>query len=547
MVKKNKLLIETLPDILLVGILSLVFIFFAFFYKYHLFYIEQMQLFLFTKDQFLNYIQKPAFLASYLGDFLTQFYYLTGGGALIITSCLALLWWILYKLLNGLMSSKWMFILPSSIIILISLLHLDINYPLASTIAAIISVLFSLGYTFIQKNWLRLSLGITSVPVLYTISGGYFIVFVLIVIFYELKIKKIQPISKFAYLLILSGITALLPVALRSHYYLTKSEAFTYPNIHKINPFPNFYLEKILSLDCEWYFNKPAKVLSVARHLDLKDKYCTYYYNLANASFNQLPDGLMNFYQPGPAGLYIPLNREQNYMSIAFGSNVYYLMGDVNSSQHYSLLGTTFSPKCESSRLLRSLVETNIINREYAAAEKYIKILENTLFHRKWAEKMRTLLSDSASNNCPWIVSKRNQMPVNDFIKDNPNDFENTLKHLIADRPDNQIALNYLLCYYLLNKDLSSFSNIMKEEVKKKKITSLPALYQEALLIYYAQHMDDTTKNTIPFSPDIFKRFVDYTNIYAESSGNGKLLQSAYEKTYWFYYHFAVLKKGEEK
>jgi hypothetical protein len=53
--------------------------FFQFFYPYHLFIKEQLQLFLFTSEYFISYLSKPASLASYLGDFFTQFFYLRCG------------------------------------------------------------------------------------------------------------------------------------------------------------------------------------------------------------------------------------------------------------------------------------------------------------------------------------------------------------------------------------------------------------------------------------------------------------------------------------
>ena len=51
------------------------FVFFQFFYPYHLFYQEQNQLFLFSWDYITTYLDKPGWLACLTGDFLTQFYY----------------------------------------------------------------------------------------------------------------------------------------------------------------------------------------------------------------------------------------------------------------------------------------------------------------------------------------------------------------------------------------------------------------------------------------------------------------------------------------
>lgn len=66
------------------------FVFFQFFYPYHLFYQEQNQLFLFSWDYITTYLDKPGWLACLTGDFLTQFYYYRFAGPTILT--LSILW-----------------------------------------------------------------------------------------------------------------------------------------------------------------------------------------------------------------------------------------------------------------------------------------------------------------------------------------------------------------------------------------------------------------------------------------------------------------------
>jgi hypothetical protein len=527
-------------------VLSGCFVFFAFFYKYHLFFMEQMQLFLLTTDSFVAYFSKPAAISSYLGEFLTQFYFLKGGGAIVITLCLFLLWWLSCKLIYIFGNAKGLFWLPLLIVLLTALLHCDLQYPLASTISSILSIATILGYTLIKKTKTRLFFGLIFIPVVYIISGGYVILFVMGSIAYEWKVKQIGTGFLMVYFFLAVSLYVLFPIFLRPYDHLTLKQSFIYPN-SKIKPIPDFQLEKLLALDCEWYFNRPYKTLELAKKYNLKNRYASYYYNLANSSINQLPNSLLDYYQPGVAGLYIPLNSEGSYISIVFSNEVYFFLGDVNASQHCALLGTIFSPKGQSSRLMRRLVEINIINGEYTIAEKYINMLDKTLFHNKWAKEMRHLLyNESEINKDKWISLKRSQIPVNDYISDNPNDFERNLKYFIKDHPENRYALNYLLCYYLLNKDLKSFYNIIIEPIKKQQIEFLPKIYQEALLIYFAQNLTDHNRNFVRFSPGIMDRFWDYTNKYSDNTANGAQLQSLYGKTYWFYYHFAVLKAMED-
>jgi hypothetical protein len=74
----------SIGEIIIISLSSLAcLVFFGVFYRYHIFFEEQLQVFLVTGDYFLSYLSKPAFLSSYAGDFLTQFYYLQWGGALV--------------------------------------------------------------------------------------------------------------------------------------------------------------------------------------------------------------------------------------------------------------------------------------------------------------------------------------------------------------------------------------------------------------------------------------------------------------------------------
>ena len=66
------------------------FVFFQFFYPYHLFYQEQNQLFLASWDYLKSYLDKPGWLACLAGDFLTQFYYFRYAGPIILTLCILL-------------------------------------------------------------------------------------------------------------------------------------------------------------------------------------------------------------------------------------------------------------------------------------------------------------------------------------------------------------------------------------------------------------------------------------------------------------------------
>ena len=88
------------------------------------------------------------------------------------------------------------------------------------------------------------------------------------------------------------------------------------------------------------------------------------------------------------------MSDKGSYLPIIFSNEVYFFLGDTNASQHRALIAMIFSPNHYSSRLLRRLVQINIINGEYKVAEKYLKILSKTLFHKKWAYNLLCMLND---------------------------------------------------------------------------------------------------------------------------------------------------------
>ena len=67
-------------------------IFFFYFYPYHLHYKEQITLCVLQPDFLQTYLQKPAFLTEICGDYLTQFFLWTRGGSSILTLTFMLTW-----------------------------------------------------------------------------------------------------------------------------------------------------------------------------------------------------------------------------------------------------------------------------------------------------------------------------------------------------------------------------------------------------------------------------------------------------------------------
>lgn len=560
--------------------------FFAFPFRYHIYFEEQLQIFIPDFSHFKEYFLKPAALASYAGDFLTQFYFLKGGGAAVITSCLFILWWTQVMVMKKLTTQNETWHPLSLLPVILGWISLcDPEYPVSNIISIIICLTGVWFYLSLKNSWLRLFTGLILIPVLYILAGCSFLLFLVIAAFYELiLIKGKSAILNSALLL---GLSAFVPYLFRkafllsvgqAYFYLSESENITrflhytplisvfisiiliksenktrsrylfYPVmslmililISGIRKTASFEMEKIMRLDFEARNNHWQKVLILSGKYRMRSSLATYYTNMALAKLGLMADELMNYYQPAATGLFIPVNANENYFTITMSNEVYWQLGDVNAAQHSALLGMIFSPKSENSRLMKRLVEINIVNGEYPVAEKYIAILEKTLFHRLWAkEKRKYLYNESACSSSKWISEKRKIIPSSDLLKKS-NEYLTTLSMLADEHSGNRMAVDYLLCFHLLSKDVEGFSRDFRKYYAPSD--ALPRVYQQALLIRIASGKETLDAYAgFRFNPEEVKSMTEYMRLYEDGKSTGKLLRDKYEKSYWFYYHFATL------
>lgn len=514
------------------------FVFFQWFYLYHLVYRLQQQLFLYSSDYISSYFQHPAWLACLSGDFITQFFYFNFGGALTITVSLLLLGVVCYVALGcfkfGLSKQSrgigmWTKMLLSlALISWEALRNCGIDYELSSTISLIGGILLFLPCVRYQR-WLP---GVFLLPLCYWLFGYGVWAFLLLEVVYEITSRRytIAPL-----LVVVALIT---PALFRQQYHLTWQQTYMYPANSFFNK-PNFIHEKLLTMEVESSFGHWNNVALLSQKKDMHLITSTYFYNLSHAMQGRLPDQLMNEYQPGPLGLLIPLGPDTPLLSLWCSNEVWFQLGDMTMAEHAAFLGMIFSPNHRSSSLVMRLAEINMINGDTQAALKYLRMLQKTWLYKGWAEQRMPGKEDIKVQG--WLKRKRALLPVQDSLR-STNDHVFSLRVLLNSHPDNNMALDYLLCYDLLSKDLTAF---MKDYEMYKKIgAEVPnRLYSEALLIGLMKRqasIEDVKRYRI--QSDVLQNFNEYTGLYEKSKGDGTALQLQYRKTYWFYYHFATFK-----
>ena len=265
---------------------------------------------------------------------------------------------------------------------------------------------------------------------------------------------------------------------------------------------------------------------------DRKSEIGTYYYNLANAQRGQLADRLLDYYQPFERGLFLPVGERSTPFQIACAGDVWFALGDMSMAERDAMLGMLFSPAHTGPRYLLRLAETNLVTGDYEAASKYLRILLNTPAERAWAQER---LPDAWSPEYrARIGQKRALLPRHDIVH-GMDQTQLILRILLHSNPDNRMALDYLLCYDLLTKDLDAFVAAYDPG------RTASHLYAEAMLIFLAAKggMDGENFSHYHISERNFQRFNDFVRIYKRDGGSLQNLTEEFGKTYWYFYYFA--------
>jgi Family of unknown function (DUF6057) len=582
-----------LPRLVPVGLFMACFLYFAIFNRYLLAYQEQAQLFRFDWNYFTGFLIKPGGLSEYSGAFFIQFYLYPVTGALIVTltgiAAYALTGYIFRKYkISGIL---WSFI-PA---LLLVALQSDYMFNPGYTLGLLLVLTFFAIYISLRNNYIRYAFGFIGWAFLYMAAGGFSLLATLICIIHELLFTK----NRFR-LFAASGfalIAVVLPyLACQTIYFITIREAwfdpifFTLRKITKytlllfIAYFPLILiLIKILPesskktwLQSGWnpktilagvivifafagvlkkYAYNPElslffeidhnvqqakwnKVLELASRSPEPNRFMLYYTNLALYKTGHLGDRLFYYNQIGVPGLW--LNREGDEISLFLGGEIFYMLGNINEAYRWAFDAMVTNGQSPP-RLLKQLVLISLINGDLAVAEKYLNILDQSLFYRNWAKHYRNYLNDpDLLLKDPEIAGKRHLLMHTDFIAGS-NDSDIGLKQLLENHPDNRMAFEYYMSSLLLDKNLIAFAaNI--DRIKDFGYKEIPVHYEEALLIY----MGYAKKNVVPQGYGIRKstaqRFKDYAKAYSSRSGSpqtaAKSFHKSYGNTYWFYLHF---------
>ena len=559
-------------------------------FEYHFYYIEQSQLFLFSEAYIRNKLLLPGGFSMLVAEFLVQFFIRPYVGALVTAALLTGVGVCTAGIVKRIAPVSGLFILYVLPMLALLFMHFDFNYRVQGTVCYLMMMALLCGYMRIRNDLFRLVAGCVLVPVLFWLAGSIAVLFAGMVCLFE----GLRKTPKWYISLIGVAEVLLLGVGtvyfslmgeyrwvfgpdLYYHYTLHPKEIIYYswiclPLVFLVAFFirnknslsgkkwragisciaqlamiaavlwwgmPKYSDAKTLKLKKLDYFARTEQWDKTIE--ECKGKLTNFLYmchlNMALANKGELSDKMFNFDQRGPQGLLVQWNKSENISCLL--SDIYFTMGATASSQEMAFEGYVSAMEDGNLRMLKRLVQTNLIYGTYPVAEKYISILEKTYAYRDWAQSQRKYLyNDEVVESDPILGTRRRMLPDRNslaMIKGLAGD----LALFLEKGPANSAALQYLGAMYLLAKDLEGFKALVEKYYGTEFLPVLPVHFQEAVIVMSEKEPDYWKRFNV--SETIVARFTDYKKQVLANRNNSAiagLLNRSYGNTYWFYFMF---------
>ncbi len=189
--------------------------------------------------------------------------------------------------------------------------------------------------------------------------------------------------------------------------------------------------------------------------------------------------------------------------------------------------------------VLERLALLNMVKGNLGTAKIYLGVLSKTLFHAYWAKHYLDLLETDPDLSTDKHIQHLRSLcldkdcPIYTLFK------ERTLSWLLERNSQNRMAFEYLMAWYMLNKNLGKLVQNL-ERLQDFDYPELPTHYEEAALIYI--YGTGKSLNLSGYSPSPQKRrqIEDFSRIISSYGGNkqaaSKELSKKFRNTYLFYY-----------
>lgn len=545
-------------------------------------------MFQFTGQYAAGTLKQAGGVALYIAEFISQFYRVIGIGpvltALLLTG-VAVLTARIVQIISTRNDLFFASLLPWAALFI---LHLDYYYLEQGTVAYLLLLLFLALYAHLKPAG-RLLYGICIIPVLYVIAGPAAFLFAVCALLVDFLTPGNRKYRAFLYLLvaIACGIAGTYLGYSRDLKYAFLPDAYYDPLSHASTIYFAWYalpvtllaaaflrkykepvtskgkwvwegfqaiailfllyqgvlrygqLETAPHLKQDYYIRNEQWDRVIAefdRNKPSKRRMCNL--NLALAYKGELAERLLEFPQGGIETLM--LRWDQSVFTAQLHSDLYYCMGIISTAQKFAFEAFVSSHPSGNPRMLKRLVETNLAMGAYAAAEKYIALLENTWHYREWAASRRPFLyNDAAVEKDKSLGLKRRCWQAETANGRLYKDPVSSLTDLVQACPQNRAGLQYLTSFLLLNKDIDTYRALYQKLYRTPAWPEMSTCQQEAVVVsnpddphYWLEHGVSLKVRNRSLA------FMEKVKANARNSNLPAMLAADFGTTYWFYYMF---------
>ena len=572
MIRRDRFLDAVFPVVLLLTIWGI----FLFQAPYRLEFKEQISIFLCGADRMSWYLSNPGVIASILGDWLTQFYINANVGAALSILLLGLITAGLVRFYRITEPQRHAVLLLLMIpVFLEGYFIIFINYPVSTTVGLAISVWSACALSHIKDSRFAPWIYGVSVPVMFVIAGGHAFTMALLLGYLKRhdvaatviclvagliamilcgKLYNLTLTQTFIWpvvpryiipnvkLLLLEPVLILAVMALTQLYYRIKDTHLkTIVLFSSVIIFNVIFivgsdkeLENVVKIGTKAYRNEWKEVKKMAESAE-PNYYRNFYWYLCNARDGHLADDLLKGrWGMSSNSMFLSTGKGDPYFSMMYFTDALLEIGDVSQATDCALLAQTVMPGHYSTRMLRRLAEISVVTGDYDVASKYLNILLRTRNHRDWARK---LLDCIAADDIPeqYLIWRSRTAPADHFFAQG--DIRSSLVIIADEVPYNKTAIDYLLCSYLIDKNVNSFIAAYDRYYLDKldQIVSVPDVYQEALLA--SVNSNESLRETVEkyrLSQRVVEKFLRQMETRAKSEDPNVITEEAVG-TYWHY------------
>lgn len=550
-----------------------VFLFWKYRYPFALTYQEQLQLFLFDSDYFAERMAEPGGFARYVAEFLVQFYNGVAIGAAIIALLYMLVQRLIWRLttINNLeIGTRWHYALSFIPVIMLWYAMGDESVMLTYVVALAMALAVAIGWQRCTKGvaaWLKWVAALVLIPIVYWLIGP------MVLLVAALMLPWTLTVAALVYSLALMLLSAhwlpfpMMRVMLGISYYRIPVTMpyvlMAIPVVILLLTWLSWKFLKVSETLKPWVTAVELLVVAVAAILivpmgfdqkkyelieydylvrvqnwkgiiakaekqmpDLPMSVCAT--NLALAMTNQLGDRAFDFYQRSSEGL-LP-KFERNFATTQLTGEVYFNLGLVNTAQRLAFEAMEAIPNYnKSARVVKRLAETNLINGQYKVAEKYLRMLEKTIFYRPWAQRTMAMLGDEkAIDTHPLYGTLRQYRLQEDFLF-SEKELDKICGQLFMHNQQNQMAAQYLLMMPLLDRNISLFMQYV--QVVQTRMPYNPRAVQEGIAFAFIQQRQQPPKGVV--SPYVLQQMNEFGQTYASDKSAAGL--NRFRNTVWYY------------